>query len=34
MDTRYTPPIVFHPGEYLRDWLEENGMTAKSYAKG
>lgn len=33
MDTRYTPPIVFHPGEYLRDWLEENGMTSKELCK-
>lgn len=33
MDTKYTPPIVFHPGEHLRDWLEENGMTSKELCR-
>ena len=33
MDTRYTPPIVFHPGEHLRDWLEENGMTSRELCR-
>lgn len=33
MDTRYTPPIVFHPGEHLREWLEENEMTSKELCR-
>lgn len=29
MATTYTTPISFHPGTYLREWLEENNMTSK-----
>lgn len=32
MATTYKNPIAFHPGEYLREWLEENNMTSKELA--
>lgn len=32
MATTYTTPISFHPGTYLREWLEENNMTSKELA--
>ena len=32
MATTYTTPIAFHPGVYLREWLDENNMTSKELA--
>lgn len=29
---KYTTPIVIHPGETLKEWLEENGMTSAEFA--
>lgn len=29
---KYTTPIAIHPGETLKEWLEENGMTSAEFA--
>lgn len=33
-ETRYDPDYVVAPGETLREWLETNGLTARTLAAG
>lgn len=30
--TKYTSPVAVHPGELIKEWLEESGMTSREFA--